>query len=412
MPEKPDLKDLEALMTKIMTKKQEPPEPVESQGQDQERGLEADKILLRDRSGKSRGKLSTNEDGSAGLILSDSEGTAWAWLGVNQAGEAFLELKDKRGEISFKVPEAAPGSGAPPVSPGLSARSVTPDAAAQPLGPEGAASPPAIPVAEMDASGRGPEASPAIPPPFSGWKPGFVDTALYDRLDALEQQNQGRRFFRTVLLGLLAVILATQAFLFFRTPSSTGALEVQNLMVRDQNGAIRAWLGEKNGKLALDLKDRQGKLRAALGLGSDDSPALVLYDEKQRVRAELQLWPDGEPRLILRDKSSLAGKTEQHSLNDADNQLTLAVSNPGDEDGTMASAMTGPAGGQGETVAQEAAAETTLLGSMTSNKYHYPDCKWARTIKRSRLIKFKSVKEAQERNYIPCPVCKPPPLSQ
>jgi hypothetical protein len=48
------------------------------------------------------------------------------------------------------------------------------------------------------------------------------------------------------------------------------------------------------------------------------------------------------------------------------------------------------------------------VGSETSNKYHYPDCKWAKTIVPERLITFKSVKEAQEAGYKPCPTCKPP----
>jgi hypothetical protein len=47
-------------------------------------------------------------------------------------------------------------------------------------------------------------------------------------------------------------------------------------------------------------------------------------------------------------------------------------------------------------------------GSKTSNKYHYPACKWAKQIKASKLIKFRSPEEAQEAGYIPCPVCKPP----
>jgi hypothetical protein len=47
-------------------------------------------------------------------------------------------------------------------------------------------------------------------------------------------------------------------------------------------------------------------------------------------------------------------------------------------------------------------------GSKTSNKYHYPTCKWAKQIKQSNLIKFGSPEEAQEAGYIPCPVCKPP----
>jgi hypothetical protein len=51
-------------------------------------------------------------------------------------------------------------------------------------------------------------------------------------------------------------------------------------------------------------------------------------------------------------------------------------------------------------------------GSKTSNKYHYPACKWAKQIKASKLIKFRSPEEAQEAGYIPCPVCKPPKTTQ
>jgi len=48
------------------------------------------------------------------------------------------------------------------------------------------------------------------------------------------------------------------------------------------------------------------------------------------------------------------------------------------------------------------------LGSITSNKYHYPDCKWAKTIVPEKLIGFNSVSEAEEKGYIQCPTCKPP----
>ncbi|MHB9071885.1 MAG: Ada metal-binding domain-containing protein [Desulfobaccales bacterium] len=391
-----------------MTKRQEPLGAPEGQDHDQERVIEAGKILLRDGSGKSRGKISANEDGSAGLILSDDAGTAWAWLGVNQHGEAFLELKDSRGEISFKVPAGAPSPEPPAASPVVPPSGATPNLAPASLGSLSPLQQPPMPEAETSAPVAGPEIGPSPPPASPDWKPGFVDTAVYDRLEELERQNRGRGFFRTVLLGLLAVVLATQAFLFFRTQTPQGSLEVQSLMVRDQNGYIRAWLGEKDGKLALNLRDQKGKLRAVMGLGVDGAPALILYDEKQQVRAELQLGPGGEPRFNLRDKSSLQGKTKQHAPGDPDNQQALAVSNPGDEDGTMAS----PAAGQEETVARDAAAETIFVGSKTSNKYHNPNCKWVRTIKRSNLIKFKSLEEAQGRHYIPCPVCKPPPLSK
>lgn len=410
MPDKPNPKDLEALLSRIMTKGQES-EPPESLAQNQERVIEADKILLRDRSGKSRGKISASQDGSAGLILSDNEGSAWAWLGINQDGEAFLELKDKKGEISFKVPAGAP-------SPGATAETSAPPSGIVSLEPpppppdtHDAIPQPAVPAVEVsEPPPPEPDVDQAPPATLPGWKPGFVDTSVYDRLEELEHQNQGRKFFRMVFLGLMALVLATQAFLLMRPSSPKGPLEVESLMVRDQKGQLRAWLGEKDGKLTLALRDQQGKLRAALGLGVEGSPAFVLYDEGQRVRAELQLWPNGEPRFNLRDKNSLMGKTEENAPNDTGYPQRVSVSTPGDEDNTMTSPLAGTE--EGVSQSRDAVAETLYVGSTTSNKYHYPTCKWARTIKPARLLKFKSVEEAQERQYLPCPVCKPPPPSK
>ncbi len=48
------------------------------------------------------------------------------------------------------------------------------------------------------------------------------------------------------------------------------------------------------------------------------------------------------------------------------------------------------------------------VGSSTSNKYHYPYCKWAAEINPNKLRTFSSVKEAREQGYIPCPTCGPP----
>jgi hypothetical protein len=55
---------------------------------------------------------------------------------------------------------------------------------------------------------------------------------------------------------------------------------------------------------------------------------------------------------------------------------------------------------------------TEFWGSKTSNKYHYPTCKWTKQIKPSNLVKFNSPEEAQKAGYIPCPVCKPPKITE
>jgi hypothetical protein len=54
-----------------------------------------------------------------------------------------------------------------------------------------------------------------------------------------------------------------------------------------------------------------------------------------------------------------------------------------------------------------AAPAPKFVGSITSNKIHYPDCKWAKTIKPERLITFPSIAAARAQGYIPCPVCRP-----
>jgi methylphosphotriester-DNA--protein-cysteine methyltransferase len=51
-------------------------------------------------------------------------------------------------------------------------------------------------------------------------------------------------------------------------------------------------------------------------------------------------------------------------------------------------------------------------GSITSNKYHYPTCEWAKKISSDNLIKFNSAEEAVKDGYEPCPVCHPPLASK
>ena len=60
----------------------------------------------------------------------------------------------------------------------------------------------------------------------------------------------------------------------------------------------------------------------------------------------------------------------------------------------------------------EATAPVKYVGYMASNKYHYPTCKWAAKINNYKHLTFSSVKEAQEKGYIPCPTCKPPHSDQ
>jgi micrococcal nuclease len=49
-----------------------------------------------------------------------------------------------------------------------------------------------------------------------------------------------------------------------------------------------------------------------------------------------------------------------------------------------------------------------FVGSVRSDKYHYPSCKWGKTIASHNEIWFSSSEEARAAGYVPCGVCKPP----
>ncbi len=47
------------------------------------------------------------------------------------------------------------------------------------------------------------------------------------------------------------------------------------------------------------------------------------------------------------------------------------------------------------------------VASSDSDRYHLPGCRWAKRIASHKRIHFSSLREAQDRGYLPCGVCKP-----
>jgi hypothetical protein len=82
----------------------------------------------------------------------------------------------------------------------------------------------------------------------------------------------------------------------------------------------------------------------------------------------------------------------------AEAQPVSAAAQPGETANQVAEVKTAPA-------AAEPAPR--FVGSLTSNKIHTPDCKWAAKISAKNLIAFPSLAAGRERGYIPCPVCRP-----
>jgi len=51
--------------------------------------------------------------------------------------------------------------------------------------------------------------------------------------------------------------------------------------------------------------------------------------------------------------------------------------------------------------------QETFVGSVKSNKYHYPSCQWAKKISPQNEIWFTSSADARAQGYVPCGVCHP-----
>lgn len=61
-------------------------------------------------------------------------------------------------------------------------------------------------------------------------------------------------------------------------------------------------------------------------------------------------------------------------------------------------------GDRGEVSSQE---DALLVGSITSKKYHRPNCRYAQKIRPENLISFAGAEDARAQGYLPCKVCSP-----
>lgn len=52
--------------------------------------------------------------------------------------------------------------------------------------------------------------------------------------------------------------------------------------------------------------------------------------------------------------------------------------------------------------------EGMFVGSIKSDKYHYPNCRAAKNIKPENEIWFSSSADARAHGYVPCGICHPP----
>ncbi len=258
--------------------------------------------------------------------------------------------------------------------------------------------------------------------------------------ERLPPKGWGQKFFNVSVLILLVATVAGLSWLIAQTELARGKLNSGlPITISDKEGP-RVSMGKSDGQVILYLLDKAGRSRVNVSLDASGSPCLSLFNELLQKRAELTIGPDGEPVLRQVKKPALPVGQESNAPVPSGNEATASAAaatetaapkaprpdaglpeNPGN----LKSATIGPAEGPanrgpgpvsalpGETGsnAPSTVPVVKFVGSKTSNKYHYPDCRWAKQIRPEKLVTFSSPEEAREKGYVPCPECKPPKSS-
>jgi len=231
-------------------------------------------------------------------------------------------------------------------------------------------------------------------------------------VEQLSLKDRKQKVFNILILGLLVVILGGLAFLIVQTQLGRGRAETGMLIIRGKDGAQRAMLSELDGQVSLCLLDSNGKTRVKAFFDSSGNPTICLLDELQQNLAEIKMGAGEKPLLRLGKEpaspSASGGQATTLSAQKVAPARDTASETAGPQTQTAVSASAATQKKDGGSKIPVPDQTIKYVGSKTSNKYHYPGCKWAKTILPEKLIGFKSVKEAKEKGYIPCPVCKPP----
>lgn len=179
----------------------------------------------------------------------------------------------------------------------------------------------------------------------------------------------------------------------------------------------------KNAKIPAGEYDCILEAKGSQGVLARASRKVSLAESREQMAFEQVPWPveldeefSGQKVVVEEEwpeEESLPSKEMQAAtevvLNEAHDPANA-------EDGAAAepAAMAGEESGSDSAGASLQASSTLpeeqkgkFMGSITSKKYHRPDCRYALKIKPENRIYFQNMEEAKEQGYLPCKICNP-----
>ena len=124
---------------------------------------------------------------------------------------------------------------------------------------------------------------------------------IEERLENIERELGRQKRRNRWLLGAVLVIAVISIIALAQMAGTSKQIRARSILIEDEKGQRRAWLGVDNDGPTLSLWDENGETRAILVVGKG-GPGLVLSDEKGRRRAAMSVVAD-IPGLALSDEN-------------------------------------------------------------------------------------------------------------
>jgi len=145
---------------------------------------------------------------------------------------------------------------------------------------------------------------------------------------------------------------------------------------------------------------------------AEDDPKVVIWEENGVVSVQEEPPENGSVDSPLPSASAKATSSSSSKLTASSQDLEDYSDDPESEDEGRSSDSSSD--DQRETEAEveidyedNQVVEGRYVGSTTSNKYHRPDCSYAKKIKPENRIYFSDVWAARDAGYLPCKACNP-----
>ena len=135
-----------------------------------------------------------------------------------------------------------------------------------------------------------------------------------------------------------------------------------------------------------------------------EGPEGVLAEEQRKVslvqsQAEQAVWQDGS-WIDINEAMFWQKVAEEEKEREEDERERNEPEQKGQDQGSQIKRTSNDS-------SPDLQEDVNLVGSITSKKYHRPDCRYAQKIKPENLISFADTEDAKAQGYLPCKVCNP-----